>query len=68
MKEVKTEGDKLAGMIVRREKLRADLKDMSAAYREQINELEERIKECAFNADQVLLAFEDSEKTNAEGA
>lgn len=58
-KEVKTVGDKLASMIVQREKLRGDLKDMAAAYREQIGELDEKIKEAAFNADQVLMAFAD---------
>jgi phosphopantothenate synthetase len=60
---MKTVGDKLPQLIVQREKLRGDLKDMAAAYREQIKELDEQIKETAFNADQVLMAFEDGDKT-----
>lgn len=61
---MKTVGDSLAQMIVEREKLRCNLKDMAAAYREQIAELDDKIKEAAFNADQVLMAFEDADKTH----
>jgi phosphopantothenate synthetase len=60
---MKTVGDKLPQLIVQREKLRGDLKDMAAEYRQQIKELDEQIKETAFNADQVLMAFEDGDKT-----
>jgi hypothetical protein len=62
MSKIQTEGDKLPSLIVKREKLRCDLKDMAAAYREQIKDLDDQIKESAFNADQVLMAFEDGDK------
>ena len=65
MTKAKTMGDELPSLIIKREKLRADLKDMAAAYRDQIRELEEQIKERAFNADQIEMALDYGEGVEA---